>query len=94
MSRKKENVYWELVRRFREFEDGPIDEEPLGLYCSKQRALNEKDLYLETEAHEVEGEETISLVIRKLRETIEEVDLISVDELDSLATMFETDTYV
>ena len=38
MGQKKKEVYWELVRKYRESEDGPILEEDLGLYCSKERA--------------------------------------------------------
>ena len=94
MARTKENVYWELVRRFRESEDEPIREESLGLYCTKNRAMNEKEIYIDTELHEVEGEETVELKIRKFKETIEEVELISLDELDSLAAMFEGESYV
>ena len=42
MGRPKINLYYELVRRYREDEDGPILEEPLGQYCSKGRALYER----------------------------------------------------
>tara|TARA_Y100000593_G_C4234870_1_gene298981 strand:- start:602 stop:886 length:285 start_codon:yes stop_codon:yes gene_type:complete len=94
MAKTKKNVYWELVRRFRESEDEPIREEPLGLYCSKNRAMTERDIYIETELHEVHNEETVELKIRKLKETIEEVELISMDELNSLADMFEGESYV
>ena len=34
MARQKINLYYELVRRYREDEDGPILEETLGLYLS------------------------------------------------------------
>jgi len=98
MARTKENVYWELVRRYREFENDrtcrygkrwfPIREEPLGLYCTKNRAMIEREIYIDTELHEVEGEETVELKIRKYKETIEEVDMISTDELDELAEMY------
>ncbi len=95
MSRTTKNVYWELVRIFKEENSfgSDVSEESLGLYCSKQRALTEKEIYVETEIHEVEGEETIELKIRKYKETIEEVDLISIDELNALADSFESETY-
>ena len=93
MSKTKANVYWELVRRFRESEYDPIREAPLGLYCSKETAMNEREIYLETELHEVHNEETVELKIRKFKETIEEVDLISMDELNALADSFESETY-
>jgi len=94
MSRKKTNVYWELIRRYRESEYEPIREETLGLYCSKNRAMTEREIYIDTELHEVHNEETVELKIRKFKETIEEVDLISLDELNSLADMFEGESYV
>ena len=94
MARKKVNTYWELIRKYREFEDEPIREESLGLYCSKNRAMIEKEIYIDTKLHKVEGEETVDLKIRKFKETIEEVELISLDELDALADMFEEESYV
>ena len=94
MGRKKVNTYWELIRRFREFSgDDEIQEESLGLYCSKETALNEKEIYIDTALHEVENEETVDLKVRKYKETIEEVDLIPLDELESLADMFEHEKY-
>ena len=93
MARTKKNVYWELIRRFREFEDEPIREESLGLYCSKNRAMTEREIYIDTELHEVYNEETVELKIRKFKETIEEVELISMDELNALADSFESETY-
>ena len=94
MSRKKINYFWELIRKYREFpDDEEIREEALGLYCSKNRAMTEREIYIETEVHEVKDEETVSLIIRKKRETIEEVELISLDEMNSLADMFESETY-
>ena len=93
MARKKVNTYWELIRRYRESEDDPIREEALGLYCSKETAMNEREIYLETELHEVYNEETVELKIRKFKETIEEVELISMDELNALADSFESETY-
>ena len=89
----KSNSYWKLVRRYQEFEDGPILEEDLGLYCSKSRALTEKEIYIETEIHEVQDEITVDLKVRKYKETIDEVDLISIDELNSLAEGFENESF-
>ena len=93
MGRTKKNTYWELTRRFRESEYEPIREDTLGLYCSKETAMNEREIYLETELHEVHNEETVELKIRKFKETIEEVDLISMDELNALADSFESEPY-
>ena len=89
----KKNTYWELVRRFRESDDDSIREESLGLYCSKERAITEREIYVDPEIHEVLDEETVELKIRKYTETIEEVELISIDELNSLAESFESETY-
>ena len=88
----KSNSYWKLIRRYREDEDGPILEEDLGLYCSKSRALTEREIYLDTEIHEVQDEITVDLKVRKYKETIDEVDLISIDELNSLADGFENES--
>ena len=93
MTRKKKEVYWELVRRYREFEDGPILEEALGLYCSKERAVMERGIYEDTQIHEVQDEITVDLKVRKYTETIDEVDLISIDELNSLAEGFENESF-
>ena len=90
----KSNSYWKLIRRYQEFEDGPILEEDLGLYCSKSRALTEKEIYIETEIHEVQDEITVDLKVRKYKETIEEVDLISIDELNALAESFDANTFI
>ena len=90
----KSNSYWKLIRRYREDEDGPILEEDLGLYCSKSRALTEREIYLDTEIHEVQDEITVDLKVRKYKETIEEVDLISMDELSALAESFDANTYI
>ena len=65
MARKKKEVYWELVRKYRESEDGPILEEALGLYCSKERAMSERSIYEDTECHEVQDEITVDLKVRK-----------------------------
>ena len=89
----KSNSYWKLIRRYQEFEDGPILEEDLGLYCSKSRALTEREIYLDTEIHEVQDEITVDLKVRKYKETIDEVDLISIDELNSLADGFENESF-
>ena len=90
----KSNSYWKLIRRYQEFEDGPILEEDLGLYCSKGRALTEREIYLDTEIHEVQDEITVDLKVRKYKETIEEVDMISIDELNALAESFDANTYI
>ena len=90
----KSNSNWKLIRRYREDEDGPILEEDLGLYCSKSRALTEREIYLDTEIHEVQDEITVDLKVRKYKETIEEVDLISMDELNALAESFDANTYI
>lgn len=90
----RSNSYWKLIRRYQEFEDGPILEEDLGLYCSKSRALSEREIYLDTEIHEVQDEITVDLKVRKYKETIEEVDLISIDELNALAESFDANTYI
>ena len=55
--------------------------------------MNEREIYIETEVHEVYNEETVELKIRKFKETIEEVELITLDEMNSLADMFETETF-
>ena len=89
----KSNSYWKLIRRYQEFENGPILEEDLGLYCSKSRALTEREIYLDTEIHEVQDEITVDLKVRKYKETIDEVDLISIDELNSLADGFEHESF-
>ena len=89
----KSNSYWKLIRRYREDEDGPILEEDLGLYCSKSRALTEREIYLDTEIHEVQDEITVDLKVRKYKETIDEVDLIPIDELNSLADGFEHESF-
>ena len=93
MTRKKKEVYWELVRKYRESEDGPILEEALGLYCSKERAITERSIYEDTQIHEVQDEITVDLKVRKYKETIDEVDLISIDELNSLAEGFEHESF-
>ena len=90
----RSNSYWKLIRRYQEFENGPILEEDLGLYCSKSRALSEREIYLDTEIHEVQDEITVDLKVRKYKETIEEVDLISIDELNALAESFDANTYI
>ena len=116
MARKKVNVFYELVRRYREVLEGTIRdsddkhqgvsvfseeyevpvsdeirEEVLGLYCSRGTALNEKDIWESTESDKVYGEETISLRVRKMKETIEDIDLITIDEFNELAERFENE---
>ena len=74
MARKKKEVYWELVRKYRESEDGPI--------------------YEDTQIHEVQDEITVDLKVRKYTETIEEVELISIDELNALAESLDNEYYI
>ena len=38
MARKKKEVYWELVRKYRESEDGPILEEDTGSVLLKRKS--------------------------------------------------------
>ena len=87
---KNTGNYWELVRKYREFpEDEEIREEVLGLYCSKEAAMNEREDYrkikvdLEEEEHWMLPK-TVSLRIRKLKDIIEEVEPISFEELSNL----------
>ena len=63
--------------------------------CTVQRveSINEKEIYLETELHKVQDEITVDLKVRKYKETIDEVDLISIDELNSLADGFENESF-
>jgi hypothetical protein len=87
---KNTNSYWELVRKYREFpEDEEVIEEVLGLYCSKEAAMNEREDYRKTEVDKEEVEhwllpKTVSLRIRKLKDIIEEPDPISFEELSNL----------
>jgi len=87
---KKTNSYWELVRTYREFpEDEDTRQEVLGLYCSKEAAMNEREDYRKTEVDKEEVEhwmlpKTVSLRIRKMKDIIEEPELISVEELSNL----------
>ena len=64
------------------------------MYCSKSRALTEREIYLDTEIHEVQEEITVDLKVRKYKEKIAEVDLISMDELNALAESFDANTYI
>jgi len=87
---KKTNSYWELVRTYREFpEDEDTRQEVLGLYCSKESAMNEREDYRKIEVDKEEVEhwmlpKTVSLRIRKMKDIIEEPELISVEELSNL----------
>ena len=87
MSRKTESVYWELVRFYR-IDEGPVESEALGLYCSKERANMERAIYMDTGIHEVQDEETVSIKVRKLREEIEEVELLDMDEIEMLGAIY------
>ena len=62
MPRKTESVYWELVRFYR-IDEGPVESEALGLYCSKERANMERAIYMDTGIHEVQDEETVSIKV-------------------------------
>ena len=62
----KTNTYWELVRYYRD-ESGTLRSEPLGLYCSKERANMERAIYKDTDLHMVADEETVSLTVRKFK---------------------------
>ena len=87
MPRKTESVYWELVRFYR-IDGGPVECEALGLYCSKERANMERAIYMDTGIHEVQDEETVSIKVRKMREEIEEVELLDMDEIEMLGAIY------
>ena len=57
-------------------------QEDLGLYCSKERANMERAIYKDTDLHMVDGEETVSLTVKKFKETIEEVEMLDMDEIE------------
>ena len=83
----KTNTYWELVRYYRD-ESGTLRSEPLGLYCSKERANMERAIYKDTDLHMVADEETVSLPVRKFKETIEEVEMLDMDEIEMLGAIY------
>ena len=83
----KTNTYWELVRYYRD-ESGTLRSEPLGLYCSKERANMERAIYKDTDLHMVADEETVSLSVRKFKETIEEVEMLDMDEIEMLGAIY------
>ena len=83
----KTNTYWELVRYYRD-ESGTLRSEPLGLYCSKERANMERATYKDTDLHMVDGEETVSLTVKKFKETIEEVEMLDMDEIEMLGAIY------
>jgi len=83
----KTNTYWELIRYYRD-DSGTLHSEPLGLYCSKERANMERSIYKDTDLHRVEGEETVSLTVKKFKETIEEVELLDMDEIEMLGAIY------
>ena len=83
----KTNKYWELVRYYRD-ESGTLRSEPLGLYCSKERANMERAIYKDTDLHMVADEETVSLTVRKFKETIEEVEMLDMDEIEMLGAIY------
>ena len=43
---------------------------------------------MDTELHEVQNEITVDLKIRKFKETIEEVELIDMDEVELLGAIY------
>ena len=83
----KTNTYWELVRYYRD-ESGTLRSEPLGLYCSKERANMERAIYKDTDLHMVADEETVSLTVRKFKETIEDVEMLDMDEIEMLGAIY------
>ena len=83
----KTNTYWELVRNYRD-DSGTLRSEPLGLYCSKERANMERAIYKDTDLHMVDGEETVSLTVKKFKETIEEVEMLDMDEIEMLGAIY------
>ncbi len=83
----KTNTYWELVRYYRD-DSGTLRSEPLGLYCSKERANMERAIYKDTDLHMVADEETVSLTVRKFKETIEEVEMLDMDEIEMLGAIY------
>ena len=83
----KTYTYWELVRYYRD-ESGTLRSEPLGLYCSKERANMERAIYKDTDLHMVADEETVSLTVRKFKETIEEVEMLDMDEIEMLGAIY------
>ena len=83
----KTNTYWELVRYYRD-ESGTLRSEPLELYCSKERANMERAIYKDTDLHMVADEETVSLTVRKFKETIEEVEMLDMDEIEMLGAIY------
>ena len=83
----KINTYWELVRYYRD-DSGTLRSEPLGLYCSKERANMERAIYKDTDLHMVNGEETVSLTVKKFKETIEEVEMLDMDEIEMLGAIY------
>ena len=50
--------------------------------AQKKEQMSERSIYEDTECHEVQDEITVDLKVRKYTETIEEVELISIDELN------------
>ena len=85
----KTKKYWELVKRYREYpESVEVHSEVSGIYCSRFGAMNEKESYLETHERDLEDGTLVSLKVRKMKDTIEEVELISMEEMQEL---FERD---
>ena len=85
----KTKKYWELVKRYREYPEAvEVHSEVIGIYCSRFGAMNEKESYLETHERDLEDGTLVSLKVRKMKDTIEEVELISMEEMQEL---FERD---
>ena len=93
---KTSKYYYELVKRFRErtnVEVGFGDYEPIrtdiiGIYCSRFVAMNEKDSYLESHKEALEDGTLVGLTVRKMMDTIEEVELISDEEMRLLGEIY------
>ena len=48
----------------------------------------ERAIYMDTGIHEVQDEETVSIKVRKMREEIEEVELLDMDEIEMLGAIY------
>ena len=48
----------------------------------------ERSIYKDTDLHMVAGEETVSLTVKKFKETIEEVELLDMDEIEMLGAIY------
>ena len=92
--RKANKKYWELILSSREFSTEerlqnfwdycPVDVEVIGLYCSKNAAECEKDVWLETHEEMVNDGRYVSLKVRKMKNDIEEIELVDYEEMNLL----------